>query len=265
MPLWKKTIFLLTMFVVLIGSVGCSKTQSDMEQILDRGTLRVLMNPEFPPYEYKDSQGNIIGVDVEIAKRIAEMLGVELEIIPCDYADFEEALLKGEGDLIISAFTATQNNKEMIDISQIYLSNAQYIVAMADNDLIVTEDDLEGKILGVQQYAQGDIYVTDMVSAKNIERYAWLSEAAQVLMEGKLDAIVVDKVTADALMQTEDAELKKIYIGGSAGDYCIGMKKGSDLKKQIDALLVTMRETGEIEQNVLQNKIYSSLSEKTEE
>ena len=124
-----------------------------------------------------------MGFDVEIAKRIAEMLGVELEIIPCDYADFEEALLKGEGDLIISAFTATQNNKEMIDISQIYLSNAQYIVAMADNDLIVTEDDLEGKILGVQQYAQGDIYVTDMVSAKNIERYAWLSEAAQVLME----------------------------------------------------------------------------------
>lgn len=68
---------------------------------------------------------------------------------------------------------------------------------------------MEGKILGVQQYAQGDIYATDIASAKNIERFAEMSEAVQVLLDGKLDAVIADQVTTEAVLAENSETLNE--------------------------------------------------------
>lgn len=74
MPRWKR-LAILCLVLFVLAAAGCSGRKTDTESVLENGKLRVLMNPEFPPYEYKDADGNIVGADVEIAKRIAAMLG----------------------------------------------------------------------------------------------------------------------------------------------------------------------------------------------
>ncbi len=248
---WKR-IAALCLALFVLAAAGCSAKKTDMEAVLESGKLRVLMSPEFPPYEYKDADGNIVGADVEIAKRIAAMFGVELEIVECNYAELQEALLDGQGDMILSAFSVSKQYAEEIQCSDIYLNTAQYIITSAENTEIAAEADLEGKILGVQQYAQGDIYATDIASAKNIERFAELSEAVQVLLDGKLDAVIADQVTTEAVLAENSETLKKIYIGENMGHYCIGLRKDSAMLQEINALLATMQASGEIKTYVLQ-------------
>ena len=260
MPRWKR-LAILCLVLFVLAAAGCSGRKTDTESVLENGKLRVLMNPEFPPYEYKDADGNIVGADVGIAKRIAAMLGVELEIVECNYAELSEALLSGQGDMILSAFSVAKEYAEEIECSEIYLSTAQYIITTAENAEIVVESDLEGKIVGVQQYAQGDIYATDMVSAKNIERFAKLSEAVQVLLDGKLDAVIADQVTTEAVLAENGETLKKIYIGENTGNYCVGLRKDSAMLQEINALLSTMQASGEINAYVLQHTMIQEQAE----
>lgn len=261
MPQWKR-VLALCLLPMLLALAGCGSKKTDLETVLEKGTLRVLMSPEFPPYEYRDAEGTIVGADVEIAKRVASMLGVQLEIVECNYAQLEDALLSGEGDMILSAFPASEN-RQGIMCSVVYLSTAQYVLVKAENEAITIEEDLEGKILGVQQDSHGDIYATDQVSAKNIQRFPKLNEAVQLLLSGKLDGVIADQATADAFVEEYGDTLRKVYIGDNAANYCIGLPEDSAMQQQVDALLTTMQSSGEIKRYVLQHTMEdeSALSE----
>ena len=236
---------LLTALLVL---AGCGKGSKDSEAIRQAGKLRVLTSAEFPPYEYHDADGKAVGVDMDFAARIAAKLGVELEIVECNYTELIPALLNGEGDLILSALP--DEGAKGVAYSEAYLATEQYIVTTAKSE-IAAEADLEGKILGVQQGTQGDHYATDMAGAKNIERFSNMREALQVLLDGKLDALVTDKATAAAILETQGDAFKKIYIGENAANYCVGMRAGSDLKPEVDALIEEMKANGEWDAMVL--------------
>ena len=113
----------------------------------------MLTSAEFPPYEYHDADGKAVGADMDLAARIASRLGVELEVVECNYTELVPALLDGEGDLILSALPNAA--AKGVAYSEPYLSTEQYIVTAAKSE-IAAEEDLEGKILGVQLGTQGD-------------------------------------------------------------------------------------------------------------
>ena len=192
-----RKVFLL-LLAALFVLAGCGKGSEEISAIQQAGKLRVLTSAEFPPYEYHDADGKAVGADMDLAARIASRLGVELE------------------DLILSALPNAA--AKGVAYSEPYLSTEQYIVTAAKSE-IAAEEDLEGKILGVQLGTQGDYYATDMASAKNIERFSNMREALQVLQDGKLDALVTDKATAAAMLAAQGDALKKIYIGENAADY----------------------------------------------
>ena len=74
----------------------------------------------------------------------------------------------------------------------------------------------------------------------------------QVLLDGKLDAVIADQVTTEAVLAENSETLKKIYIGENTGLYCIGLRKDSAMLQEINALLATMQASGEIKTYVLQ-------------
>lgn len=242
-----RKVFLL-LLAALFVLAGCGKGSEEISAIQQAGKLRVLTSAEFPPYEYHDVDGKAVGADMDLAARIASRLGVELEVVECNYTELVPALLDGEGDLILSALPNAA--AKGVAYSEPYLSTEQYIVTAAKSE-IAAEEDLEGKILGVQLGTQGDYYATDMASAKNIERFSNMREALQVLQDGKLDALVTDKATAAAMLAAQGDALKKIYIGENAADYCVGMRAGSDLQPEVEALLAEMKAAGELDALVL--------------
>ena len=251
MARWTRCLAALLLAVMLCMTVGCGKKDSHTEEIIERGTLRILISPEYPPYCYWDADGNLVGADVELAKQLAALVSAEPEFVVKNFADLEQALIDGEGDIILSAYPVT----ETLQCTSLYVDEALYVLTAADNEDILTEQNLEGKIIGVQKDTQGDIYVTDMVSAKNVERYTYASEAAQALAEGKLEAIITDGLTAGYLLEQYPDRFRRVYIGENMQQFCAVLPEGSDLYAEVDSMISTVKSGGKVKDWVLEHTI----------
>ncbi|ROR32743.1 transporter substrate-binding domain-containing protein [Inmirania thermothiophila] len=108
-----------------------------LDEILERGTLRVGMEPAYMPFELTNQKGEIIGFDVDIAKRMAKAMGVELEIVSTAWDGIIPALLTKKFDIIMSGMTLTQERNLRINFAQPYIIVGQTLLIrkeLADGD-----------------------------------------------------------------------------------------------------------------------------------
>ena len=114
--------------MVMADSIDLWKT-STLNKILQRGVLRVGMEPGYMPFEMKDKKGNIIGFDVDIAKAMAKAMGVKLELVPTAWDGIIAALLTDKFDILMSGMTVTQERNLKINFANPYISVGQTIIA----------------------------------------------------------------------------------------------------------------------------------------
>jgi polar amino acid transport system substrate-binding protein len=115
---------LLALCVVLPG-VAAADTLDD---ILERGTLRVGMEPGYMPFEMTNKKGEIIGFDVDMAKRIAKAMGVKLELVSTAWDGIIPALITKKFDMIMSGMTLTQERNMKIGFAKPYIVIGQSIL-----------------------------------------------------------------------------------------------------------------------------------------
>ena len=155
------------------------------------GKLVMATNAEFPPYEYHDGDA-IVGIDAEIAKAIADELGMELEIEDIAFDSIIPEIVSGKADMGLAGMTVTEDRMQSVDFSDTYAKASQKIIVTEDSE-IASPDDLKGVIVGVQLGTTGDIYVSDLeADGTTVERYSKGFEAVQALSQGKIDAVVID-------------------------------------------------------------------------
>lgn len=146
------------------------------------GTLVMSTNAEFPPYEYHDSAtdtgiGDFAGIDVEIAKAIAEKMGCELKIEDIAFDSIVPQVNSGMADMGMAGMTVTEDRKKNVDFSDTYAISRQVIVVKEDSEFVGVED-LAGKRIGVQQGTTGDILASgDKNISEGVERYNKAMEA----------------------------------------------------------------------------------------
>ncbi len=102
--------------------------KSTLNKIIQRGELRVGLDPGYMPFEMKDKKGNIIGFDVDLAKQMAKGMGVKLKIIPTAFDGIVGGLIADKFDMIISAITITQKRNLKINFSSPYMSIGQTLL-----------------------------------------------------------------------------------------------------------------------------------------
>lgn len=211
----------------------------------DNDKLVMATNAEFPPYEYLDGS-DYRGIDVEIAQAIAKDLGKELVIEDMAFDSIITAVQSGKADVGLAGMTVTPDRLENVDFSDTYTTATQVIIVNKGSD-IKTVDDLEGKVIGVQLGTTGDIYADDVKDA-TVERYNKGFEAVQALMQGKIDAVIIDNEPAKVFVsQNEDIEILNEEF--TVEDYAIAVKKGNDdLLKQINESLSKLKESGELQE-----------------
>ena len=155
------------------------------------GVLVMATNAEFPPYEYHDG-GEIVGIDVEVAEAIAAKLGMTLEIEDIAFDSIIPELQSGKADFGAAGMTVSEDRLANVDFSDTYTTASQVIIVKEDSD-IAGPDDLAGKFIGVQLGTTGDIYASDYEEqGSTIERYNKGFEAVQAMIQGKIDAVVID-------------------------------------------------------------------------
>lgn len=213
------------------------------------GVLVMATNAEFPPYEFHDG-GEIVGIDAEIAKAIADELGMELEIEDIAFDSIIPEITSGKADMGLAGMTVTEDRKQSVDFTDTYAKASQKIIVKEDSE-IASPDDLAGVIVGVQLGTTGDIYVSDLeADGTTVERYNKGFEAVQALSQGKIDAVVIDGEPAKTFVaQTEG--LKILDESFTDEEYAIAVKKGNtELLEKINGALKTLKDNGTLDEIV---------------
>ena len=238
----KKFVTVLLAVSVLASLVGCGKKSS-----LDKDTLVMATNAEFPPYEYYEGD-EIIGIDAEIAQAICDELGKELKIEDMAFDSIITAVSSGKADFGAAGMTVTEDRNKNVLFTDTYAQASQVVIVKEGSD-IATPDDLAGKTIGVQLGTTGDIYVSDVEGA-TVERYNKGFEAVQSLLTDKIDAVVIDQEPAKVFVQ-ENEGLVILEEHFTDEEYAIAVAKDNDeLQKAINEALAKLKESGKLDEIV---------------
>ena len=240
---------ILLLSAMLLG--GCQSGGSGkLASIQSAKKLVVYTNAEFPPFEYISGDA-VVGVDMDIAKAIADDLGVELEINDAPFDGIITSLASGRGDIAISGFTIREDRKEMVDFSKPYINSVQYLILPADSD-IETMEDLGGKRVGAALGYTGEFVLDDEIedgalTDAGVQKITVNSaiDGALDILNNRLDAVVMDEFVAIKIAGDYDAlkAIKLVYEDGGdvAEEYGVAVPKGNQalvdrINKVIDAL-----------------------------
>ena len=210
-------------------------------------------NAAFPPFEYTTTNGLVgefDGIDVAIAKKIAEADGKELQINDMEFDGLISAVSTGKIDMAVAGMTVTDERKQNVDFSDTYYVAAQVMVVAADNEDIKSAEDIKkGKKVGVVIGYTGDSLVTEMgVDDNNITRANRGIDIVQDVKNGKLDAVVIDSATGKALAEANGLKVVEDPKAFETEEYAIAVKKGNkELVDKINKVLAEMKKSGEIE------------------
>jgi arginine/lysine/histidine transporter system substrate-binding protein len=221
--------------------------EAALETVKD-GVITFATNPEFPPFEFITANGVIDefdGIDMAIAKQIAEQNGMEAAMESMEFDSLLVALQNGQIDAVIAGMTVTDERKEAVDFSTPYYTATQVMIVRDDSDIATAADMADKKICVVQGYT-GEVCVKDM--GYDYEAFKKGTEAVMELANGKCDVVVIDSATAQKYVG--DNEGLKIVEDPSAfasEEYAIAVKKGNTaLLDKINTAIEAMLADGTI-------------------
>lgn len=216
------------------------------------GVITFGTNAEFPPFEFVASNGVIDqydGIDMAIAKQIAEENGMTAAVENMEFDSLLIALQNGQIDAAIAGMTVTEERLESVDFSTPYYTATQVMIVKEDSDIAAAADMADKKICVVQGYT-GEICVQDL--GYPYEAFKKGTEAVLELVNGKCDVVVIDSATAQKYVS--DNEGLKIVEDSEAfesEEYAIAVRKGNTelldmINKAVEAKLAdgTISELG---------------------
>lgn len=211
-------------------------------------TLIMATNAEFPPYEYHEGK-DIVGIDVEIAKAVAEQMGAKFEVSDMAFDAIISAVDSGKADFGAAGMTVTEDRKKNVDFSDTYATSVQSVIIPENSD-IKSIDDLKGKKIGVQQGTTGDIYATKDYGKDAVQPFPKGVDAVLALGAGKVDAVIIDGNTAKAFVADQKG-LKLLDSAYAEEEYAICVKKGNtELRDGINAALKELKASGKLDEIV---------------
>ena len=224
---------------------GSDTQQSETAENTGGGVLRMATNATFPPYEYYEGD-EVVGIDPEIAAAIAEKLGMTLEINDMDFDPAIAAAQTGQADIVMEGLTVTDDRKEKINFTDSYATGVQVVIVPEDSD-IQSVDDLEGKLIGVQQGTTGDLYCSDDYGEENVQKFTSGPVAVEALKNGQIDCVVIDNEPAKSYVAQNEG-LKILDTEYVTEEYAIGISKDNpELLEQINAALQELKDDGTIQ------------------
>ncbi len=223
-------VFIAVSLLLAVAASGCISTGTK-EKVLVVGT-----SADFPPFEYKNaSNGQITGFDISLIKLIAKKMGYDkVEVKDMDFDSLIPALQTGKVDVVIAGMTITQEREKVVDFSIPYWEADQAVLVRKGSGIKVSSvDDLKGKKIGVEKGTTGAIYVKKHLgNSSTIKEYPTYVAATEALLNGQVDAVVLDSPVAKMFSKKYSVEI--VYTIKTGEHYGIAVKKGN--KKLLDGI-----------------------------
>jgi ABC-type amino acid transport substrate-binding protein len=207
---------------------------------------------QFPPFEIVDSQGNVIGFDVDLMNAIAGDQGFKVQYMDQDFAGLIPALQTGNIDIIASGMTITEEREKEVDFSQPYITAGLAIAVTADNQDIKSIDDLKGKTVAVQTGSTGFMKAEELKKAgviAEIKDFPHVNEAIEELKIGGADAMINDLPVTNAFISAQPGVIKIVGEPLTSESYGFAVRSGNtELLNKINKGLENVKASGKYDE-----------------
>jgi len=227
----KKIIAVLLSLLILCAcsgkDAGGSETaKSELDLIKEKGKIVVAMEGTWQPFTYHNDQGELVGFDVEVAKYIADYIGVDVEYVEGEWDGLLMGVSSGRYDMLVNGVGATEERKQTYDFSDAYAYDRSVVMVKADNEDIKSLDDLNGKTTA-NTISSTYAAIAEQHGAK-VQPVDDLTQTIELLKQGRIDATLnAEVVYGDYVKTTGDTDIKIACYTGITQDIAIPMKKGS--------------------------------------
>ena len=238
-----KVFSLVLAFVFLFSTAALAdSTARTLDEIKDSGKRVVGVFSDKKPFGYVDENGDYQGYDVYFARRLAEDLGVDLELVSVDAPNRVEYLTSAKVDVILANFTVTPERAEVVDFALPYMKVALGVVS-PDSALITDVKDLEGKTLIVSKGTTAETYFAENHPEVTLLKFDTYTEAFNALLDGRGDALSTDNTEVLAWALENPGFTVGIESLGSLDTIAPAVQKGNDtVKAFIDEEIVKLAE-----------------------
>lgn len=237
---------------------GCGSSQNRLEKILESGKLVLATSPDFAPLEFEDlssGEAQYVGSDIELAKYIAEKLGVELEISAMDFSAVQAAIPSGQADIAISGFARTEERAQNMELStpfNITEDGGQTVLVLKGEGANYTAaEDFSGLQIGAQNGSlQYNLVSSQLPEDVEIVPVGSLNDGVLMLETGKIDALASDLSNAELLLESHDGiETTDFMFEYSSEGNVAAVKKGeTELIEAVNEIIEEVNELGLYEQ-----------------
>ncbi len=217
-------------------------------QAKEKDVYKVGVDANFPPWTWVE-KGNYKGFDVDVVKAIAEVEGIDIEIIDMPWSTIVSALGKGRIDVLVSGLSITCERDKMIDYSKPYWSVNQAILVAEDSDLNAITAMSMGHSVGAQSGTTGYMWVEDHLIANDVDvklkAYEDYILAVEDMTTGRLDAVLADTTTAKNFVK-KGRDVKIIGSVSTGEQYAYAVTEGDpyDLLPKINEGMEKIFESG---------------------
>jgi lysine-arginine-ornithine-binding protein len=218
----------------------------------DWSKIRVGTEGAYKPFNFIDSNGELQGFDVEIAKALCEEMKAECTFVAQDWDGIIPALLAKKYDVIIASMSITEERKKQVGFTNRYYNTPARFVAKKDSGITDTSPAaMKGKVLGAQSSTTHSSFLEDNYKDSEIKLYGTQDEANADLAAGRLDAVLADSVVILDWLNGEDGSCCQ-HVGDNYTDAKwfgegAGMavrQEDEALKEKLNAALAAILENG---------------------
>lgn len=234
--------FGLILFIMIL-MCGCSKK--------DENQLVMVTEAGFAPYEYYEN-GEVVGVDVDIAREIAKYLGKKLVVKDIAFDSIINEVKTGKADFGAAGISYSDDRAKNVDFSINYAVSKQ-VVIVNNNSSITNVNGISNKKIAVQLGSIADTFVTERYKNANVVRQKKYLAAIEDLKTGKVDCVVMDELPAKEIVSKNEGI--KILDGSLTNDsYGMIVKKGNkELLDAINMVLQNLKDEGKIDEFIIKH------------
>ncbi len=280
----KKLIALLLALVMVFAMTACGSSDegtSEMseaaaagdwdnceriQEIKEAGKLVMGTSADYPPFEFHteiDGEDTIVGFDIAIAQKIADELGVELEVVDMAFDSLLISLDKGDFDIVLASLSADPERAKAVDFTDAYYDGSQVVLLRAeDAEKYTTTESLSGHSVAAQKGAIQVPLAIDAAGEENVVQLVKVGDMVTELLNNKVDAVFLDSVIAAGYAATnEDLVMADIGIVYESEGNVVACQKGdADLVAFINYVLSGMSDD-EIDQMLMDAQALAGISE----
>lgn len=216
--------------------------------------LRIGTEGAYPPFNYMDKDGKVVGFDIDIANALCKEAGMVCEFKLQDWDGLIPGLMSKKFDAIVASMSITEERKQKVDFTNKYYQTPARFVAKKGTDITISKEGLKGKTVGVQRATIHENFVRDMFGdAVTVKAYATQDEADMDLVAGRLDLVIADATVMLGGFLATDAGKNYEFVGPSYIDkkwfgegVGIAIRKGdNELRQKLNKAIDGIRANGE--------------------